>query len=188
MNTPTFIQAVPWVPQRAKHAEWLATAAGEPTEIVWDSEHSAFATYRDVLTAMGDDAAILLEDDAVLTEGWREKIEQVIESRPDRVIRFFEMSKFERTWEPGLHERPGRGFGSNVCVYYPAGIAAQFLQWSAERAGPDEKYHDLLFGKFLHAAQIDYLLHVPSLVQHQPWTSTVMPGRSRKRQSRTFHG
>lgn len=181
MTTPVFIQAVPWLPQRTKRAVEVARETGGT--IVWDSQRSAFETFKDVLRAIGDGSAVLLEDDVRLATGWREKVEAVIAEHPDEVINFFSI----RPVPAGFYE--AQTYGGNVCCYFPAGDAASLLGWFSDRDSPFLRdYHDLSVGRWLAKQGRGYWQASPSLVQHEPWVSVVLPHRSRKRQSATFEG
>ena len=85
--TPTFIQAVPWIPERTKRAVGLMRETNGL--IVWDREFSSFETYLDLLRAVGYGPAIMLEDDVDLVPNWREQVEEEIAKHPDDVIQMF---------------------------------------------------------------------------------------------------
>lgn len=177
------IQAVPWDDVRANNAQDLAAATGGA--IVWDKEHSGYATFLDVMGTFGDEAGILLEDDIILCPQWKQKTEAVIEEHRDDVIRFF--SYFPDDAELGPRWQSGKTYAQNQCVYYPAGVAADFVKYAAtkRRSQFAEKYHDMMFARFLHSRRQPFWLHVPSLVQHMTIPSVVMTHR-RKRVSPTF--
>lgn len=175
---PVFIQAVPWEQDRVKNAVALARETG--AVIVWDRNHSPLDTYLEVLRAMGDSAGILLEDDVVLAPQWRDRIEAVIAEHPGDVIRFWcKERQFGSLW------LEGRDFYGNLCVYFPAGVAADFLAY-VQTVKRDEFYHDLQFGRFLAKRKRRFLSYEPSLVQHMTWESVVKSKRRRNRVSPSF--
>lgn len=179
--TRTLIMAVPWVPVRAKSAVDLMRAT--EGEIVWDEKHDAMDTWRLVLSRAGSDSVIIIEDDVILTESWRERIEEVIADHAGDVIQFFSMRKADV--EVGSRYEPGRTFMMNQCYYLPAGAAAELLDFSMgwDR---DANGYDMCMADWMKSKGMKYWLHVPSLVQHLPWTSEIHPRRPKNRQSRTF--
>lgn len=178
--TSTFIQAVPWNQQRQTHALRLALETG--AQVVWDSDHSPYRTFLAVHRIMGNGPSILLEDDVLLVDNWRDRIEEVIAQHPDDLARFFTPEEQQGTeWIAGEH------FAWNQCVYYPAGMSEDFLAYVGDSYTDfHENYHDLLFARFLHVRRRKFLSYVPSLVQHLPVESSVLSHRRKNRQSPTF--
>jgi hypothetical protein len=176
--------AVPWEQERVRNAVELAAETG--ATIVWDRQHSAFETWQRTLAEAGVDPAVLLQDDVELTEDWRAKVEAVISEHPDTVIQFFSMRKADET--VGSRWEPGRTYLMNQCHYLPAGAAARLLDYSQDWHLKDPRNptcQDLATAGWLRDTGQRYWLHVPSLVQHRPWAST-LGARSKARQSRTF--
>lgn len=187
MATRTLIMAVPWVPQRAVRAKALMEETGG--EVVWDTEHNPYTTWRDLLTRAGDEPVIVLEDDIYLCDDWRGKVEAAIAEHPDSVIQFFSL-RGAKDAEMGSRWEPGRTYIMNQCHYLPAGAAASLLDflvtWLEQR--PDgETGHDLAIADWMKSTKQRYWLHVPSLVQHEPWRSEIHPRRPRNRQSPSFN-
>ncbi|AWN07821.1 hypothetical protein HOT31_gp154 [Microbacterium phage Hendrix] len=184
LETPTFIQAVPWERERAVLAAKLRLQTGGT--VIWDEEHSGLATWMKVLEAMGEGAGILLEDDVILTSNWRQKIETVISHHPRSIIRFW--SDLEADVTEGSRWKPGKTFFANLCVYYPPTYARQQLEWCRKRSLKSwNKLHDHVTGLWLDSRGEDYWLQVPSLVQHRgDLKSVAAPRRPLGRVSRTF--
>jgi hypothetical protein len=184
-NTPTFVMAVPWVEERKERAIELATET--QGLVVWDETHNAMDTWRKTMGALGKKAGIVLEDDVVLADGWRDKIEAVIEQHPNEVIQFFSMRGADLT--VGSRYEPGRTFMMNQCYYLPAGAAEELLEFSHnwETEHPEYKTgYDILMSEWMRQEGLRYWLQVPSLVQHERWTSEINSKRPRTRQSKTF--
>jgi len=183
--TPTFVMAVPWLPTRTRRAVRLAQASD--AQVIWDSEHDAFDTFRKVLAAVGEGPAVVLEDDVILAEHWRERVEAAVAEHPDVVIQFFSMRKADS--EIGSRWEPGRSFLMNQCYYLPAGAAVELLayteDWSTKRPEHPTGY-DVAMASWMKDTGQKYWLHVPSLVQHEDWQSMINPRRPRNRQSQTF--
>lgn len=186
-NTPTFIMAVPWVPERAQRAKELA--ADTRGRIVWDEKRHAFHTWRLVMKAIGEGPAIVIEDDVILGEDWRNRAEAVISEHRADVIQFFSMRKADLT--VGSRYEPGRSFLMNQCYYLPPGAAKALLDFTEDwdHAGQEHPTgYDIAMAKWMQATKQKYWLHVPSLVDHEPWTSEINSRRPRNRQSLTFGG
>jgi hypothetical protein len=183
MTTKTLIMAVPWIPARTKRAIELARETGG--DIVFDEKHDAMDTWQRVLEQAGDGPVVIIEDDVRLTSNWREKVEAVIAEKPGAVIQFFSIKPSDV--ELGSRWARGATFSMNQCYYLPARAAKQLLAylpgWMEGRDG--ENGYDLLMRAWLTENQTPYWLHVPSLVQHEPWKSE-LGARSSKRQSPTF--
>jgi GR25 family glycosyltransferase involved in LPS biosynthesis len=176
--------AVPWDQDRVKSALALMEAAD--AHVIWDETHDAFATWRRVLAAVGDEAAVVLEDDVILTQNWREKVEAVIAVHPGEVIQFFSMRADDL--RVGSRSEPGRTYLMNQCHYLPPGAASSLLAYSEdwkERAPEHPTGMDTAMARWMQDNKMRYWLHVPSLVQHRPWKSAIAR-RSSGRQSRSF--
>lgn len=187
---PVFIQAVPWAQERVRNVKTLLDRLdGHDVSVVWDEHRSGFETFNRVQRKMSEHpeqqtlGSILLEDDVVLADFWEEVISESVEQNPTTVINYFA----SRAHETAPKTYAGKDFGGNVCVYYPPDYPARYTEWVKGRQGSfQEQYHDLHYGRFLHSLKVDYLQWEPAPVQHLPFTSSVLPGRSKKRQSRTF--
>jgi hypothetical protein len=177
--------AVPWVPQRAVRAKGLMEQTGG--EVIWDRTQNIFETWCSVMSAAREDPVIVLEDDIYLCDEWREKVEHEIAARPDSVIQFFSMRGKDLT--EGSRLEPGRTYLMNQCHYLPGGTASALLthaQTWRERRPDDEDAVDWIVAEWLQQQNLKYWLHVPSLVQHEPWRSEVNTRRPRNRQSSSF--
>lgn len=182
-QTPVLIMAVPWEPERTRRAVELARATDG--EIVWDSTMNAMGTFRDLLRAAAEkpSGVLLLEDDVYLAPDWRARVEAVIAERPRQVCQFFAIGS------PAGGERPGVKFTSNLCVYLPAGMAADLLPYSYEFVERYPHYatgNDFVIRYWLRDHKLTYWLEQPSLVQHESWKSSINSRRPRNRRSHTF--
>jgi hypothetical protein len=182
---PVFIRAVSWDGQRAANARALRREAGA-AKIVWDVSRHAYLTFIDALRCARPGPAIHMEDDAILTARWRAKTEAVIADRPGEVIQFFSRRRADVT--TGSRAEPGGNFSHTLCFYVPGALAGPLAEFVPEWDGraDDPTGTDLAVAAFLAARRASYWVQVPSLVQHQAWTSAIGPGRSTRRQSETF--
>jgi len=153
-------------------------------EVVMDTTRNHFDTFLASLAHQGEDPALRLEDDIVLTKQFLAKAEAVIAMKPRAVIQFFSMRKDD----PTAGSRWDRGFLMNQCCYFPAGYATELLEY-AEAWRPAYPDHpsgtDLMVQHWLKGRKEPYWLSVPSLVQHRN-TKSRIGARSTYRQSQTF--
>ena len=154
-------------------------------EIVRDHTRNARDSFLRNLLLVGDDAAVYLEDDIILTRDFTTKVEAVIAERPQHVINFFSL-RDDAAKGPRLMR--GGSFSMNQCFYMPPGYASLLYDYHAR--WPERTLHraacDLFLGSWLKSRGESYWQHVPSLVQHRVARSVIDPRRSSKRQSRTF--
>lgn len=152
-------------------------------EVLWDTSGNAMQSYLNACLIAGEDPVVLLEDDIILTDNFKAKIEKVIEKYPEMLINFFSLSK--KHLAP--HFKRGREYCMNQCEYLPPGFASRVLE--AYKTWPDKEKHptayDFLVG-YAWGRNTPYLVWCPSLVQHRQVKSAIDPRRSSKRQSVTF--
>jgi hypothetical protein len=189
--TPVFIRAVPWVDERRRHAKALREATGG--QVVWDLTHESWDTWLIALKMAAAGPAVHLEDDVVLTHDWRAKVEAAIAEHPDVVVQFFTNRKADV--DVGSRWERGREYLMNQCFYVPERLARPMLDFALAYemppldrwGGPStHKCQDLMVSHFLVAVDERYWVHVPSLVDHLPWTSSVNRRRPRERRARVF--
>lgn len=172
------------VRERAEYVEEILKQI--PQAIVyWDDEyHDAMKSYLHVCkNIVGDNPAVLLEDDIILTSNFTEKIERIINEYPEILINFFSLSKKHTA----PHFKRGREYCMNQCEYFPKGFARKVVE--AYQVWPDREKepnaYDYLVG-YAWGYGKPYLVWCPSLVQHREVKSIINPRRSSKRQSITF--
>ena len=169
-----------------KREEWVSYLRSRlPTlEIVYDSVGSAYHTFLDSLAKQGDDSAIHIEDDVILTQNFMSKAESVIKERPNTLIQFFSMRKDDLI----VGSRLDRNFCMNQCTYIPAAYAPEILLFGQQYQllPTDTAPYDTMMNAWLKMKRQPYWIHVPSLVQHRVLKSLIDPRRSSKRQSKTF--
>jgi hypothetical protein len=178
------------MPERQEFAEYLRRHL--PGAIfLWDEQPRttpaparAVAQFLRAMTAAGDRPSLQMEDDVILTQGFREKVQAAIEERPDSVIQFFSMRKDDLT----VGSRWDRSFLGNLCAYYPPGYGLQIAAYRS--LWPGKQIHtcgmDLMVRDWLKSRKERYWIHVPSLVDHRVAVSMIDRRRSSKRQSLTF--
>lgn len=170
------------VAERAACVAYLAAKIPD-AEFCFDQKRDAWDTFVRAMQMAGSDAHIAMEEDVVLTVGFREKVEQAIAETPERVIQFFSMRKDDTT----VGSRWSNSFCMNQCTYYPATYASKIVsfavQWPSRGKHPTGT--DLMVNDFLRGRREKHWLHVPNLVDHLPLKSQISR-RSKSRQSLTF--
>lgn len=159
------------------------------SDIEWCMDGGAFSareTFLRALSMQGDDAAVHLEDDVILTKNFQQKITSVIEQHHNSVIQFFSMRKADMVI--GSRWESGRTFMMNQCFYLPCQMASEMIEasrtWEGWKTHPNG--YDLFMADFMKMRKIRYFLHVPSLVQHRIGKSLIDARRSSRRISLTF--
>lgn len=155
--------------------------------VVTDTLRSGRDTFREALRQANGDATLYLQDDVILTRGFRDKAEALIKQYGNhRIHQFFSMRRADLS--VGTRREPGRTFMMAQCFYLPAGYSEFLLNFSY--VWPGLAKHgcaiDTMIADFLKARRDHYWIHVPSLVQHRACVSMIDPRRSRSRQSKTF--
>jgi hypothetical protein len=149
-----------------------------------DRHRDAWETFVRALEMAGRDACVHMEDDVILTQGFRDKVEAEIAARPDRVLQFFSM----RGDDKKVGSRFDRTFIANLCTYYPPDYSRKLAGYAP--VWPDRDLHptgtDLMVRDWLRARKELYWIVVPNLVDHRVGQSLINPRRSSRRQSLTF--
>jgi len=194
------MQTLRWVvttcPERVEYHPYLM-AHVPGLELVVDQRHSSILNYLLALGMVEHDACVMLEDDVIFTEGFKEKIIRAIEGYSSNVINFYSMRDADLT--EGTRWINGGGFSCNLCTYLPEGYASLILRfWERwEYLGGTDKElkkwcvehgsgKDTLIQRFLRHRGEKYLNWVPSLVDHRVGESVERRGRSKNRGSLTF--
>lgn len=171
--------------ERMEYHHYLQTRLPD-LEWCFDRERSARDTFLRSLSMQGDDAALHLEDDVILTQHFQQKAVEIIQQHHDDVIQFFSMRKADLTI--GSRWESGRTFMMNQCFYLPRHIASEMVDasknWEGWKIHPNG--YDMFMADFMKARNIKYFLHVPSLVQHRIGKSLIDAMRSSRRISQTF--
>lgn len=132
--------------------------------VVDDGYRNARQTFLRSL-ALTDEPCVRIEDDIELCDNFTERIESIIQEKPNDVINFFINYPEERfRFKSGLIEVPGRKFMFNQCTYYPQGIASQILKYSEE---DDTFDYDVLMAHFFDKNNINFYQYLPNIVNHK---------------------
>ena len=141
-------------------------------------------TFLAAMRQAGQDAAVHMEEDILITQNFYQKLLAEIAKRPNEVIQFFSMREADLI----IGSRYDNSYMMNQCVYFPAGFSALLLDyyhvWDKKVQHPTGT--DIMINDFLRSRKEKYWIHVPSLVEHRIAQSRINPRRSSKRQSKTF--
>ncbi len=152
-------------------------------------------TYRECLASLGNDAGVIVQDDALPVPGFQELAAEVMEECPCRLITFFASRQLryggnlmlqagargETMASIGVHDH----FVPVVALGYPVGMAAAVLQWAEFRRWGHRAYRadDAIVKDAAVALELDVWATVPSLVDHDHSVRSLMGttgGKSRQ--------
>lgn len=173
------------LPDRQEYYEYLKQRLPS-AEFIFDEDRNAMSTFKKLLKHAGNDPVLIMEDDVILTENFKEKVEEQIKLRPNQPIQFFSRRKKDET--EGSRNETGSSFVYNLCFYVPQDFASRLLEYHDRwpRLKEHQTGNDLMVADFLVSNKIKYYVHVPSLVQHRIGTSSIDSRRAKKRISQTF--
>ena len=154
---------------------------------VWDEKFDAYDTFLRGLDEAGDEAAVHMEEDTILTVNFRQKLEAEIAKRPDNSINFFSL----REKDISIGSRWDKKFGMNQCHYLPAGhsrLLAEYGRnvWEKEMDRQHRGY-DTMMNDWYKSRKEAHWICCPNLVDHRVSRSLIDSRRgSTNRQSKTF--
>lgn len=176
------------IESRAENIEYLKAHIPD-LEVVWDEKRDAMDTFLRACAASHGSSVVRLEDDVCLTVDFTAKAEAVIAKYPQHVIQFFSRSKYDLT--VGTRFKNGGTFSMNQCYYLPEGTSEHLVEfyssaeWEARKIEHPSGY-DVMMAHMFKLQRREYLVSVPSLVEHAVVVSEIHSTRSRFRQSTTF--
>ena len=143
---------------------------------------------------MFQEGAIHMDDDIEVTSNFFEKAKIFIELKPKSIIQFFSLRKNDA--ELGTRIMKGGSWGMQQAYYLPPGVGLELYRNSSAykeklKALGEKNIHwyspsDIFMNEYFKSKKYDYLLVVPSLVQHKEVVSATDKRRSKKRISHTF--
>lgn len=170
---PERADCIAYLRRHLPYAEWC-----------FDERRDAWDTFIRALRMAGEDPAVHLEEDILLTRQFRAELDTAIAEYPFAVQQFFSMRKADVTHGT----RWDRNYLMNQCFYLPPTYSRQVADYAATwpRRAEHPTGTDTMLNDFLKHRKEGYLLRVPSLVQHREIKSAINARRSSKRQSLTF--
>lgn len=151
-------------------------------ELLIDKDHKPNESFFNQLEYISQWDAVLLEDDVELCQGFKEKIEKVINEHPNDIINFFTMpfDFFTSHYQPN--------FVYNQCTYYPKDKITK--QLTEEMRALSKKFlsfgYDVIEGKVFKNHKIKVYVFRPCLVQHLDGVSII--GSLKNKQNKTVCG
>lgn len=128
-------------------------------ELLIDTEHKPTDSFIEQLEIISDYDAVLLEDDLILCDNFKEEIEKVINKYPHKIINFFTYpTHYFVTKETNI-------FCYNQCTYYPKGISSVVAQEMKKLRNKYNAY-DTLENRALKELNMTHIAYRPCLVQH----------------------
>ena len=133
-------------------------------EIIADKEYRPIDSFIKALYQINNQDAILLEDDLILCDRFKERIEEAIKEYPNRIINFFN--------SPGIYKdiEETNNIGWNQCTFYPNGIAGQIAK-EMERIPRIKEYpkcnqYSIIEYEAMQNLGLTLVQYRPHLVQH----------------------
>jgi hypothetical protein len=174
--------AVMCVPSRAHRRDDLALALGGVDEWIEDEAETGdtWAQYqRSLLAGPVGSHRLVVQDDALPVEGFREAALDAIARRPTRVICLY-VPALPSSF--GMKMLTARSSGASFCelvrlgaflplvaTVWPAALAVEFASWprhSSWRSGPKGRADDARAADWLHGTKRQAVATVPCLVDH----------------------
>lgn len=130
-------------------------------EVLCDPVSPPVDSFINQLKHISDYDAVLLEDDLVLCENFKEEIEKAISLYPNKIINFFtDINHYYSTYVE-------TNFNFNQCTYYPKGIAKMLAEEMEKcRKNLPTAQYDVLQHYTMNKLGITHVKYRPCLVQH----------------------
>ena len=154
-------------------------------ELFIDKEHKPIESFIQQLKIISNDDSILLEDDIILCNNFKEKIKEVIKEHPNDIINFFYNPYTYFTSHYIDH------FSWNQCTYYPKGLGkviAEAMENYQLRFPKLTFQYDLLENVALKQLHIPVYVYRPCLVQHIDYSSLIQQNGLRGRRTPYYIG
>lgn len=134
-------------------------------DLLIDKEHKPVESFIKQLEFISEENAVLLEDDLILCKNFKQKIEEIINQFPDRIINFFTFPKIY------FQTRESKKFLWNQCTYYPKNIGKQIalvmkkIKKQKDEIGKNLQY-DVLESLALEELGMTHIQYRPCIIQH----------------------
>jgi len=134
-------------------------------DLLIDKEHKPVESFIKQLELISEENSVLLEDDLILCKNFKQKIEEIINQFPDKIINFFTFpDRFFKTQE-------SQKFLWNQCTYYPKNISKQIalvmkkIKKQKDEIGESLQY-DVLEDLALKELDMTHIQYRPCIIQH----------------------
>jgi len=148
-------------------------------ELLIDTKGNCGKAFLKQLEYVNDFDAVLLEDDCILCNNFKQRIEEVISKHPTDIINFFNRPLIWR------RESYLRGFCYNQCTYFPKGMGHKIVETFATLNILTHSAERIL-RESLNKLNLKYYGYYPFLVQHLDDGSLMNHDLSYKRRSPYF--
>lgn len=137
-------------------------------ELLVDTNHEPVNSFIEQLEFISDYDSVLLEDDLLLCNDFKNKIEEVIEKYPNDIINFFTKPHAFFT------TNYSQCFSYNQCTYYPKGIGKVLANEIRNQLKLNPKFqYDQLENMAMQKLKILNVCYRPCLVQHLDYSSLI---------------
>ena len=155
-------------------------------KVLVDRQRKIIGHFIKALAEAGNDACVQMEDDVVLCDNFKERIETEIAKHPEALIQFFSMRKKDID----IGSRWDNNFINLQCFYLPPTYARQICEWFPRTPwdySQDEiDGADSMMDDWLKSRKEKYWICVPNLVNHVIGSSVIDKRRFKNRVSKTF--
>lgn len=128
-------------------------------ELLVDTEHKPTESFIRQLEYISTEDAVLLEDDLILCNNFKEEIEKVINSHPEEIVQFYTKPSSYFT------SHYSQTFVYNQCTYYPKGVGKILANEMRLYNGSVNGY-DIIENEAIHKLGLYIYIYRPCLVQH----------------------
>jgi len=146
-------------------------------ELLIDREHQPIKSFVNQLVYISEWNSVLLEDDLVLCQNFKEEIMKVINTYPDEIVNFFS--------NPNMYTRVRKtsNFLYNQCTYYPISKNKELSKCMKEMYITKDIIppYDLLESEALKKLGFQNIVYRPCIVQHLDDGSLIAKYESRRR-------
>lgn len=169
-----------------RRREAWALALGEElqAEIVWDEKRDVWDTRRRALLAGTGSHVCVIQDDAILSEGFLESVNRLVEFSGDHPVGLWARSPAaEAAVELGVKSWwSGDGPNWNVASIFPSAHVPDLIAYGDSRRLAYDDPRIRLF--YLNVAKTDCWYTLPSLVDHRP--GSLISPRAKDRHATIF--
>lgn len=142
-------------------------------ELLIDKEHRPVESFIKQLEQISDYDAVLLEDDVVLCENFKEEIEKIINQNKDYIINFFTKPNEYFT------SHYSQFFVYNQCTYYPKGVGKILAnQMRKDMLSMRGCGYDVIEMRSINKLKLVVYNYRPCLVQHKDVKSLISKSNS----------
>ncbi len=172
---------------RLKFIEDIKREIGTDLLIFEDKEGNYTKNVIRLLRELGDEGGVHLEDDCIVSDRLKERIQSEVDKRPHEVINFF--SRRGDDLKIGSRYLAGASISYNVCYYMPPNFCnglANYMERKHDSGEIGKSETDTTMGKYMALKGMNYWQVIPNPVDHAIGVSTIDKRRARDRSSKTF--